>query len=279
MKDTAETSNAVRGATERRERLVDFVGSRGFCTITELAHALGVSEMTVRRDVRFLLEQRRIRAFHGGVSALGGREFLGTDYALRIDEHRALKDVLSIRAVEIAQGRSVIAIDSGTTGVAVAAAIPKSWELRVVTNSLPVITALNTQQGVEVTALGGVLHLESQSFFGVRTTSAVANFHVETFFLTASAISERGIYCTYEFGAATKRAFMDVASQVVLVADSSKFTAGAMTRVCGWDSINIVVTDDGVSEEMRDVISEAGVELVIADTHGVGAHASDMAVG
>lgn len=257
------TDRSVEGLSDRRDRLSGIVESRGFCTISELAQILEVSEMTVRRDVAKLVAQGGLEALHGGVRAPGRQNFLGTDYAIRAEFNRDVKLWLAERALELAEPLSVIGIDTGTTGVALAQLIPTSWRGRVVTSSLPVVAALNRHKDVEVTVLGGVLHVETQSIFGVSTAAAAREVHLETFFMTASAASERGLYCTYELGAAVRRSFMDSADRVVLISDSSKFREGSMTRICGWDKVDAIVIDDRLDDSTASFLEMQGVEVIM----------------
>lgn len=246
----------------RREQLRDFVVSRGFATVAQMAELLAVSEMTVRRDVARLESDGLLTSFHGGVRAPSGGTFLGTDYALRVEVMREVKMRLAQAAIELIKPLSVIGIDSGTTGAALAQLIPDDRRLRVVTASLPVVTALNTHSSVDVTLLGGALHVQSQSFLGVSTAHAAADIHVETYFMTASAITDRGIFCTYETAAAIKRAFMASADQVVLISDSTKFHQGAMSRICGWDDVDVLLTDDLVHPAQVTSLRASGVDVI-----------------
>jgi DeoR/GlpR family transcriptional regulator of sugar metabolism len=259
-------ASTLGSVAERRRRLAEIVDSQGFCTMAELAALLGVSEMTVRRDVAQLVDQGRLSTFHGGVRAPGGQNFLGTDYAARTDQHREAKLAVGNEAVRLARSLSVIGIDSGTTGAVMAEILPDDCRLRVVTASLPVITALNTHRNVETTVLGGVLHVESQSFLGFGTANAAREVHLETFFMTASAASARGAYCTYETAAAIKRVLMDSADRVVFLTDSSKFQQGAMTRICGWEGIDTVLTDDQIDDHTVAYLESEGVTVCAVPT-------------
>lgn len=256
-------------APERRERLLQHIGDEGYCTIAELSAFLGVSEMTIRRDVLKLAEQGQVRAFRGGVGALGGRELPGSDYRFREVSMATQKQAIAHMAARLIDDGSVIAIDAGTTVNQLAPLVPAGKGVKVVTHSFPVIASLAGNPGVEVIALGGTLHPVSLSFDGPSTLAAISNLQVQTFFLGASGITERGAFCGNDFDAITKRAIIDVSERVVLLADSSKFGAPSMhMKICGWDPIDELVTDAGITAEQRRMLEDHGVEVTVVTPDG-----------
>jgi DeoR family transcriptional regulator, aga operon transcriptional repressor len=259
---TVEESFRYTSAPERRERLVQFITEHGYCTIAELSKAFDVSEMTIRRDVLRLVEQGRARGFRGGVGSLSKQDMEGSDYRLRDTKMADAKRAIALRAIEMIDSGSVVAIDAGTTGHQVAELLPTDRALKVVTHSFPVVSSLIGNPGVEVMCLGGLLHSESLSFDGPATLATIANLQVETLFLAASGIGDRGVFCGNGFDAITKRALIEVADRVVLLADSSKFFTPAMVKICGWDAIDLVIVDDGITDEHRRMLDQQDVETI-----------------
>jgi DeoR/GlpR family transcriptional regulator of sugar metabolism len=265
---SVQKSRATRtSGSNRRELIAALVTEQGFCTVTELAQRLEVSEMTVRRDVSQLLEAGRIRTFHGGVSAVSPMEIVGTNYSERNDAYARQKRAVAERAAAEVQPASVIAIDAGTTMAHVAQLLRSTdSKMTAITASLPVVTALAPNSLVDLICLGGILHPESLSFAGPVTLAAIANLHIDMLFLAASGMGERGAFCGNGFDAITKRALIDAADRVVLVADSSKFSRTATVRICGWDAIDELIVDGGAQPDDLDRVRSAGVEVVIASS-------------
>jgi DeoR/GlpR family transcriptional regulator of sugar metabolism len=249
-------------APERRERLVQFIADQGYCTVTELSKAFAVSEMTIRRDVLRLVEKGRVRGFRGGVGSLSRQDMEGSDYQLRDTRMADAKRAIAVKALDMVGSGAVIAIDAGTTGHQLAELLPHDRNLTVVTHSFPVVSSLVGNTGTEVMCLGGSLHQESLSFDGPATLAAIASVRVETLFLAASGIGERGAFCGNGFDAITKRALIGVADRVVLLADSSKFLSSAMVKICGWDAIDRVIIDDALSREHRRLLEQQDVDVV-----------------
>lgn len=249
-------------ARDRRDELVRVVEEQGYCSIAELAVIFGVSEMTIRRDVARLVATEGLRSVHGGVTSLSPTQLEGSLYRNRLITRGDIKWQIAGRAAQLVEPNSVIAIDAGTTGASLAAQLPRDSRLRVVTASLPVISELAEPSRAEVICLGGVLHAASLSFAGPSTLSAIANLQVNTFFLAASGLSQRGAYCATDFDAVTKRELIGVADRVVLIADSSKFSNSAMVKVCDWQAISSVIIDDDLHEENATALRRAGVEIL-----------------
>lgn len=124
------------------------------------------------------------------------------------------------------------------------------------------VSSLTATAGVEVICVGGTLHRESLSFDGPSTLATIANLQVEVFFLAASGVNDRGAYCANGFDAITKRALIEVAGRVVLLADSSKFETSAMVRTSDWEVIDCVIVDDGLREEDERMLGMRGIEII-----------------
>lgn len=251
---------AYATATERRELLAQTAREEGYCTVLELAQRFAVSEMTIRRDVARLVQDGRLRAFHGGVGSLSPSDLHGSDYRARDQTMSAPKRAIAERAVHYIAEGVCVGIDAGTTAAHLASLIPASLHAKVVTQSLPVLTAA-ADAGIDFESLGGDFHAESRSFSGPSTLAAISNLRIDTLFLAASGLNERGAFCANGFDAITKRALIEVADRVVLLADSSKFTTSATVRISGWEAIGILVIDDGVSAADRAVVSGFDVDI------------------
>ena len=254
-------------APERRARLLQIVTERGFSSTNELMVALGVSDMTVRRDAQLLSDEGRVRIVHGGVSALRSPTELqgGREYEERAGLMAQAKSALGrAAAADVLEGQ-VIAIDAGTTSRELARALPSTLPVTVITHSASAIADLMSRPAVTLIALGGVLHHETLSFEGPLVVPAIGELQLDTFYLTASGVGPRGVFCANEFDADTKRALIEVAHRVVLLIDSSKFSASAMVRVCDFSFVDEVLVDDGVSADDLTMLSDAGVAVRVIE--------------
>jgi DeoR/GlpR family transcriptional regulator of sugar metabolism len=238
-------------APERRRAILRAVGDAGFVSVTELTQRLGVSDMTVRRDLRKLAHQGKVRIVHGGVSTLSTSPH-SPAFTGRAEEHAAGKRMIGEAAAHELSPHAIIAVDAGTTTYAVVQALPDSFRGTVVTHSIPVMQLMLTRGLGRVVGLGGELLPESQAFVGPRTVEAVAGLRVQTLFLGAAAVDERGIYVSTDNERPTKLALMSIADRVVLLIDSSKFLASAAVHLCEWADISAVVTDAPPPDDILD---------------------------
>lgn len=255
---------AYSSAEDRRAQIIELVERQGFCTILELSKAFAVSDMTIRRDIRALVHDSQLRGVHGGVTMLPQAAIIGTDFRARSNRMREAKQAIAMQAMAYVPRHGAIALDAGTTTLELAAVLPPTSRVTVVTPSLSVVNTLLNHEGVEVVALGGKLHPGTQSFAGQATVAAIAELRVRTFFLAASGLSTGGVYCGNDYDAVTKRALIDVADEVVLLTDSSKWSISAMVKACSLDELDRVIIDDGITDEQLAVFAEHDVEVVVA---------------
>lgn len=253
-------------APRRRTRILDLVQASSFRSAAELSEMLGVSEMTIRRDIRRMASAGLVRSVHGGVSAIGG-VLGGVDFRRRSTQRVAAKAAIGRAAVKLVAPGSVIGIDAGTTTLQLALHLKSAAPLTVVTPSLPVMATLAGRPEIEIIGLGGVLHHETQSFAGPAATSAAEGLRLDTLFLAASGVSDDAIYCGNLFDAATKRALIAASDQVVMLVDSAKFQMHAMVLVCALTDVHAIVVDDALPQATREDLMGRGIELIVARTH------------
>ncbi|WP_345507890.1 DeoR/GlpR family DNA-binding transcription regulator [Terrabacter aeriphilus] len=261
--DSAPSTMRYDSAPDRRRSILDAVEEAGFVSVTELTRRLGVSDMTVRRDLRKLAESGGVRIVHGGVSALRpalhSPEFTG-----RADENADAKRAIGEAAVRGLPATGTVAVDAGTTTYAAVQALADDFRGTLVTHSVPVMQLALTRDLGRVVGLGGELLAESQAFVGPRTVEATAGLRVGTLLLGAAAADERGIYVSTDNERPTKLALMDIAERVVLLVDATKFSAPAPVLLCAWDRITEVVTDTTPPPALTERLQAAGTRVRLA---------------
>jgi DeoR family transcriptional regulator, fructose operon transcriptional repressor len=253
-------------APARRRAILDEVERAGFVSVTDLTRMLGVSDMTVRRDLRKLQHQGRVRVVHGGVSALAGPVF-SPAFAGRAGLEANAKRRIGQAAIGLIPDGATVAVDAGTTAFSAVQALPESFHGSVVTHSIPVMQLLLSRGAVRVVGLGGELLSSSQAFVGPRTVEATKDLRAQTLLLGCAAVDANGLYVASDNERPTKLALMDIADQVVLLADSTKFRASAPVRLCGWERVSSVVTNSTLSDDLQRRLDELRVTVHIALDH------------
>jgi DeoR/GlpR family transcriptional regulator of sugar metabolism len=247
-------------APERRGELLRRISESGYVSSTEAAAALGVSEMTIRRDLRQLAAQGLVNRVAGGAS--GAPPGAGAPFEERSDAATREKDAVARAAVALVPAGSVVALDAGTTVAALAALLPGG--VTVVTHSVPVITTCVTRDDVDLIALGGAYHASTRSFTGPITRGGLDDLAVDVAVLSATAAGPGGVYSANASDAETKRAMARIAGRVVLLLDHGKIGARAPMRFLDLAAVDVVVTDAGATAEQVALLRSRCGEVVVA---------------
>lgn len=252
-------------AQERRERILDLVREKNYYAVIDLGREFGVSEMTVRRDVAKLAEQGLVRVVHGGVSAVTDL-FAPIEFRFRSHQHTAAKRAIADYALTLLQQDSVVGLDAGTTVLEVARRLPRDRNLTIVTHSVPVIGMVVHRQGLELIGVGGVFLPRVQAFVGSLALQSLSQLRIQTFMMGAAAIRNRSFLGTNSFDAEVKQAMIKAADTIVVLADSSKFEYSTLMTVAQFSQVNVIVTDDQISDRARTEVEEAGIKLVVVSS-------------
>lgn len=250
-------------ATGRREAIRSQVLRDGFARIDDLAEQLGVSLMTVHRDLDALASEGWLSKIRGGATAnpsalveAGVRE---RSSALR----REKQAICAQAATTLGPGQTVF-LDDSTTALALAPHLAAAAPITVVTNFLPVLGLLGDQPGVEVVLLGGRFHPLQEACLGLHTTEAIQRLHADVLFMSTTAVYGGACYHRSESTVMVKRAFMQCAARTVLLVDHAKFGRPAPHLLSPVSSFDLVITDPGTDPEELQRLHELGVDVQVA---------------
>jgi DeoR family fructose operon transcriptional repressor len=211
----------------------------GSVEIRESARALGVSEMTVRRDLERLEQMGFVRRVRGGAIPVGP-----TPFADRHRHHAAAKSVIAQKLVDLIPARGAIAIDASSTLLRLVASIPDSPDLTVLTNGPETFNELRRKRHLVPVLTGGQLEPRTGSLVGPIACQSSGHLLLQRLFVSAAAVDPvvgASETCTEE--AEVKRVLAAMASEVVLAVDSSKLDLRAVAVSLEWGNINTLVTE------------------------------------
>ena len=251
-----EAGLRYEAAAGRRASMLATLRSVGFVSVADLARQLGVSQMTIRRDLHALENGGHVRLVHGGASLTPG--------ALRSsgfpeDDEAEARERVATCAVGLVGKTDTIAIDAGVTGHAVARALPETFSGCVISHSLPVLQCLSTRRLERVVALGGELLAGRHAFVGPTPEAATAQLRVRTFFLAPCGIDARGMYAASPAEASVQRQLMDIADDVVVVVTREAFGTSAPARIAPLGRLTGLVTDHRPPAEVAVALRRVGV--------------------
>lgn len=248
----------------RRGELRRIVQSRGFASLTELAETLSVSESTVRRDVDVLERLGEAKRTHGGVFWTGSPDKMRV-FDSRGDENLQPKRQIAQAAAQQIHDGETILLDGGSTTYEIARQLVNR-RLQVVTNSLPVATLLSGSDSIELILIGGCVDRRTGVTIGPMADALLATLRVDKAFLSVAGIDEQGIYNSNLMLVETERTMSQIAATTCVVADSSKFGKASLSRLCGLNEVQAMISDESLSQSWQNAIRAAGVNLRLADT-------------
>jgi len=250
-------------ATERQSAIMTAVERAGVAAIGELAGSLGVSDETIRRDVRHLSARGLVRKVHGGVALPEGRH--ETAFRLRMGERAEAKQAIArATAALVAEGESVL-LDTGTTTAYVAQALAAHRDLMVVTNCTDIARSLAAGPGARVYMAGGELRADDGAVLGHQAIRFVEQFRVRTAILSVGGLDAGiGLMDHHVAGGEFSAAVIRHAERAIVVADHGKFGRHAPMRFAAFDEIDVVVTDREPPAAIARELESAGVTLIVA---------------
>ena len=254
-------------ARQRQERILEQIRRDGGVRVSELVDTLGVSDMTVRRDIAQLADRGLVARVHGGATlADAPHSSFEPAFRTKLVEQREEKLAIARAAAELVPPGSSVALSAGTTTLALAEQLRDVPDLTVVTNSVPVADALfDPDRRDRSVVLTGGTRTPSDALVGPVAVQALRDLHVDLLFLGVHGFSERtGCTSPNMTEAATNRALIAAAAKTVVVADHTKLRLVGLATVVGLDEVDVLVCDSGLAHDDRAMLSSHVGRLLLA---------------
>ena len=262
----SETSNTLR-PTDRHGAILRRL-LRGPVTVAGLSRDLGVSEVSIRRDLEELEGLGLLRRVRGGAEPIA-RPGQVSLFDARLLENTRLKQGIGQVAAGLIRPGDALLLDSGTTVLEVARHIPRplldTGGLTILTRSLVIAAELRPYRHVQLIVLGGKYLHDFDDFVGIQVENALADVHVQTLFIGTDGVSrERGLTTDNVLEAGLYRAMARTAERVVVVTDSSKIGLDKLQSTLNFDDVHTFVTDTGAPAGFTRLLQERGIEVILA---------------
>ncbi|WP_091342176.1 DeoR/GlpR family DNA-binding transcription regulator [Micromonospora rhizosphaerae] len=261
--ETSPNGNAAarrRHRADRFGRILQMLGEKGSVDVADLALDLGVSEATVRRDLRALANQRLLERAHGG--AVSGATELPVRY--RSGQAHAEKLRIARAAAERVAEGDVVALTGGTTTLEVARCLAYRGEVSVVTNALNIGAELAVRPNVKLIMTGGVARGVSYELVGPLADATLDKINIDIAFVGVDGIERNaGLTTQNETEAATNRVLIERSRKAIVVADSSKLGRVVFAGIAPVSAISELITDAGADPAEVDRLRTAGLTVTV----------------
>lgn len=253
--------HGVRKA-DRFGRILEILSQDGSVAVADLAHQLGVSEATVRRDLQILAEQRLLERSHGGAISQGAALELPVRY--RTGHAKTEKQRIAGVAAERVANGEVVALTGGTTTTEIGRQLVNHAELSVVTNALNIASELAVRPNLKLIVTGGVARSASYELVGPLADAALRQINIDTAFVGVDGIDrDAGLTTQNETEAATNRALIKRSRRVIVVADASKVGRVVFASICPLSSVDELITDSTADPAQLESLGAAGLKITV----------------
>ncbi|YAL82625.1 DeoR/GlpR family DNA-binding transcription regulator [Dermacoccaceae bacterium W4C1] len=253
-------------ARQRQELILREVEEHGGARVSELVTRLGVSDMTIRRDIEALAAKNLVIRVHGGAAAVDERNPDEPGFSVKSEMNPVQKSQIARTAASLIAPGSTIAVSAGTTAYAVAVELQAIKRLTVVTNSPRVEQVLHDadRDDMQVVLTGGV-RTPSDALAGPVANRMLRDVHVDTLILGVHGIDmDAGLTTPNLHEAQTNRVLIQCARRIIVVADHSKWGIVGLSTIALLNEVDILVTDVDLDPEARRKIADEGVHLIVA---------------
>ncbi len=248
---------------ERHQFILNKIHADQYVNVVDLCKALKVSSVTIRKDLKLLEDKNLLFRTHGGAT-------LNNPYAVDrpVNEKEKMqsleKDRIGVAAAKMLKENDSIVVASGTSLLYFAKHIPMGLPLTLVTSSLNIAIEMLRHPEVEVIQLGGLLRKSSSSVTGAYAEQILQDFYFNILFLGVDGIDlEHGFTTTNAMEAYLNKKMIKVSQKVVVLADSTKFGKRGFGKICGFDDVDHIITDKGISPQMIAHLEGMGVTVSV----------------
>ncbi len=243
---------------ERKQAILERLEHDGRVVASQLVTSLGVSEDTVRRDLRDLAEQGLLHRVHGGALASAPAT---VSFARRLEVGQEEKIALADAALPLLDEARVIVLDGGTTALELARRLPPLYDGTVVTNAPPVASALASHPNAEVVLVGGRLLKDAQVAVGAAAVEALRTVRADVCVLGICSLHpDAGVTTLDNDEADVKRAMVACSGVVIALATADKLRSASPWVVASLADVDHLVTDGG--DELTRPYTTAGINVV-----------------
>ncbi|AGM09688.1 DeoR family transcriptional regulator [Amycolatopsis keratiniphila] len=255
-------------ARQRQAVILEEARRTGAVRVSDLVVRLGVSDMTVRRDLDVLASRGLVEKVYGGATSVVGKSTDEPGFEAKSVRQRAQKEAIAALAAGLVRPGTAIGISAGTTTWTLARALDDIPGLTIVTNSIQVADVLRgANQPDRTVVLTGGVRTPSDALVGPVAVQSLRSLHLDVVFLGVHGMADGPGFTTPNLTESeTDRALVEAGRKLVVLADHTKWGIVGISTIAGLEEADVVVSDDGLSDNARETLAEQAGELMIAET-------------
>ncbi|WP_294395448.1 DeoR/GlpR family DNA-binding transcription regulator [uncultured Clostridium sp.] len=254
---------------QRTNKIINILKEKNGATVKELALTLGVSEMTIRRDLEVLKSNNIINNVYGAAiyNPSNCIEKLESFYNIENEliKHENEKIKIGRLAASLINEDDIIIIDTGTTTEKLAEFINDNKNISVLIYNTNILMALSKKKNIKLIFSGGYFHPNTMMFESPEGISLIEKTRATKVFVSAAGVHENlGVTCSNNYEVLTKQAIIKSSLEKILLIDSQKFGVVKSSYFAELTDFDTIITDSGISEEWKNTINDLGIKLLIA---------------
>ena len=250
---------------QRKQYLLDLLQREGQIVAKAVSDSLGLSEDTIRRDLRELAKEGLLERVHGGALPLLPRSPALAPFAGREQISPQAKPAIGRAAAAMLQTGQVVFIDGGTTAVQLARQLPRELRATVVTHSPSIAVELVNHPGIEVLMLGGRLYKHSIVGVGAATVEAIGRIRADLYFMGVASLHPQAGITTGDYEeACVKRALSDASARTIVLASPEKLHTASPFQIVPLSQVNDIVVHRDVEDALVAPYRDMGISVTLA---------------
>lgn len=250
---------------QRREKILELIREDGHAKVLDLSRLFKVTEVTIRQDLERLEKEGMVKREHGG-AVLTNMDAGVKNITLQNQKRMAEKMAIARKAVSFIENGDTIILDSGSTTTEIAKLLVDFQNITVITNALNIAFILGAYPNISLVVTGGEFKAPTLSLTGQKSADFFYNLNVDKLFLATAGITlKSGLTYPSISDICVKRAMIESANEVYLVADSSKIGINSFASLGALSLINLLITDAGISKENEEMLKSNDIAYTIAD--------------
>jgi DeoR family transcriptional regulator of aga operon len=249
---------------KRHKLILEQLKKDGYVKVQELSEFMQVSEVTIRKDLKYLESKKLLYRNHGSASSLS---LIISDKHIDLKEKMHMEEKVQIAKVAngLLEANDKIIIASGTTLLAFANEINVNENITVITSSVKVSLALCYNPNMEVIQLGGIMRKNSVSVIGFYAQNILESLSCNKLFLGVDGIDlDYGLTTSDMNEARINQQMINASQKIIIMTDSSKFGKRGFCKICDFDKVHHIITDKNAPSHIIDAIRERNIEVTLA---------------